>query len=470
MISKSSLWSAQQISKSVNGELSGKADVQISGIGTDTRDDLEDCLFVALAGERFDAHDFVDTAISNGAVACLVDSSRVSAELKEQLSKKCAFISVPDTLTALGDLAHAHRTESNATMIGLTGSNGKTTTKEMIASILSEEFETLKTEGNYNNLIGLPMTLLRLNQEHECGVIEMGMNARGEIRRLAEVTEPEVRLITNIGPAHIGELGSIEQIALAKAEIFEGVRPADTAVYPKDEALLEDLLPTSCKLMSFGNQEDADVSAVSLRHHDAGQDILVRGPEFSFEVTLPYPGIHNATNAAAAVASVIASRPNIKTSSIKSGLEKVANAARRLELTEVGSFLVVDDCYNANGDSMVAAVQTVSAIAKKDNRRWVAVLGEMRELGEWSSSEHRRVGATLAQCGVDVVAAFGKDAAEILNGVNSDKPQQRYEELDMNNLCDWVIAQLQPGDIILVKGSRGSRMERFIERLKSEVE
>ncbi|MEE2900717.1 MAG: UDP-N-acetylmuramoyl-tripeptide--D-alanyl-D-alanine ligase [Myxococcota bacterium] len=470
MISKSSLWSAPQISSSVNGLLSGNANVQISGIATDTRDDLENCLFVALTGDRFDAHDFVEKAITKGAVACLVEGAKISKDITERFSQKCAFISVPDTLKALGDFASAHRQESSASIIGLTGSNGKTTTKEMIASILSEEFETLKTEGNYNNLIGLPMTLLRLEKTHECAVIEMGMNARGEILRLADVTEPEVRLITNIGPAHIGELGSIEQIALAKAEIFEGVRPDDTAVYPKDEALLADLIPKTCKLLSFGSQKNADVSAVSLRHHDSGQDIQLVGPEFSFEVTLPYPGIHNATNAAAAAASVIASRPNIKTSSIKSGLEKVTNAARRLELTRIGSYLVVDDCYNANGDSMIAAIQTVAALAEKDNRRWVAVLGEMRELGEWSVHEHRRVGEALSQCHVALVSTFGADAIEILNGISSEPLEQNHEDLDINKLCDWVVTQLQPGDLILVKGSRGARMERFIERLKSEVE
>ena len=470
MISKSSLWSAPQISSSVNGLLFGNAEVQISGVATDTRDDLENCLFVALSGERFDAHDFLDAAITKGAVACLVEGAKISKDLTERFSKKCAFISVPDTLKALGDFAQAHRQESSASVIGLTGSNGKTTTKEMIASILSQEFQTLKTEGNYNNLIGLPMTLLRLDKNHECGVIEMGMNARGEIRRLAEVTEPEVRLITNIGPAHIGELGSIEQIALAKAEIFESVRPDDTAVFPKDEVLLADLIPKTCKHISFGNQKNADVSAVSLRHHDSGQDIQLIGPEFSFEVTLPYPGIHNATNAAAAVASVIAARPNIKTSSIKSGLEQVTNAARRLEITTVGSYLVVDDCYNANGDSMIAAIHTVAALAQKDNRRWVAVLGEMRELGEWSVIEHRRVGDALSQCGVGLVSTFGAGAEEILIGMGSESSEQNHEELDINKLCDWVITQLQPGDLILVKGSRGAQMERFIERLKSEVE
>jgi UDP-N-acetylmuramoyl-tripeptide--D-alanyl-D-alanine ligase len=470
MIARSSSWTPREVCEAVGGSLSGEAQANIRGIATDTRDELTEYLFVALKGERFDAHDFLDKAVAAGASALLVESDGIDDNEKQLLSKSASIVEVDDSLFALGELAATHRQRSKIPIIALTGSNGKTTTKEMIASILACEHHVLKTEGNFNNLIGLPMTLLGLTSKHDVGVIEMGMNARGEIQRLTQITEPAIGLITNVGPAHIGKLGSMEQVIRAKAELFEGLTPGTTAVFCADDDRFYPLVPDGVQAVTFGFTEGADVCVQSARRSQKGQTLIFRVPEGEFEVELPYPGRHNAINAAAAVASVLALEPKTSFETFRRGLSNVNNAARRLELKQVGSYLVVDDCYNANGDSMVAAIETVASIAEERGVRWVAVLGEMRELGAWSESEHARVGSALCENKVAVAGVFGPEALPMLREISDPSAVCRHEPRDFAQLYDWVNKQLESEDVILVKGSRGTKMERFIEQLQSEVE
>jgi UDP-N-acetylmuramoyl-tripeptide--D-alanyl-D-alanine ligase len=465
VIARSSQWTPREVCEAVCGSLSGAAETLIRGIATDTRDELRDHLFVALRGERFDAHRFVDSALNAGASALLVESAGLDDQEKEALSARTSLVEVQNSLVALGDLAAAHRRKFANPTIALTGSNGKTTTKEMIASILSCEHQVLKTEGNYNNLIGLPMTLLGLDHSHELAVIEMGMNAPGEIARLTEITQPDVGLITNIGPAHIGMLGSLEALISAKAELLDELGSGAVAVVSADHEAIAAKIRPGMKTLTFGSSRKADVCLTETQLTSTGQQLKLRTPNSSLEIYLPYPGAHNAMNAAAAIAAVLALEKNISDESITNGLAQLSNVARRMELRSIGPYLVVDDCYNANGDSMVAAIETVSALAEARGARWVAVLGEMRELGTWSQSEHERVGQTLKDHDVSLLAAFGERAAPMIEGQKSS----RHESEDFEGLCDWIIPLLEAQDLILLKGSRGTRMERFIERLQSEV-
>jgi len=466
VIARSSQWTPRGVCEAVGGSLSGAVDALISGVATDTRDELKDHLFVALKGERFDAHKFVETAIDSGASALLVEKAGLDEQEKTKLANRASLVEVQDSLYALGDLAAAHRRKFKIPIIALTGSNGKTTTKEMIASILDREHEVLKTEGNYNTLIGLPMTLLGLDSRHELGVIEMGMNARGEIARLTEIAAPDVGLITNVGPAHIGMLGSLEEVVLAKAELFDGLSENAVAVASVDHENIASKVRPGMRTFTFGTTPNADVYLEDTQFSPVGQRLFLKTPKGSLEIELPYPGTHNAINAAAAIAAVLAVDADVSNDALINGLRNVSNAARRFDLKSIGDYLVVDDCYNANGDSMVAAIETVSKLATERGSRWVAVLGEMRELGEWSQSEHERVRDSLIANNASAVAAFGKESGPMTVGIK----QSLHEPENFEVLCDWMLSRLQPKDVVLVKGSRGIRMERFIERLESEVE
>lgn len=442
----------------MGGELSGPARRTLLGVSTDTRDPLKGQLFVALVGDRFDAHDFLDKAVNEGAAGLLVARGRAHG-----VPEDVAVIEVDDTLVALGDLARAHRRRLGTPVVALTGSNGKTTTKELLAGILSRSNVTLKTEGNLNNLIGVPMTVLGLEARHAVAVIEMGMNQPGEIARYTEICEPVVGMVINVGPAHIGELGSIEAIAAAKGELYAGLGPDAVRVVNVDDANVV-RVATPGPRRTFGRAAGADVRLVG--HAAIGDDrqrIEVEIDGRTLSVEIPFAGAHNAMNATAAIAAATAAPVAVSDEDIVMGLGAVAPVARRLVPRSIGPYLVIDDCYNANGASMVAALETVAA----RGRRFGAMLGEMRELGTHSASEHRRVGEAAARLGAAFVVTFGPDARAIADGASSVKTH--HEDDDFEAAFAALTAELEDGDVLLVKGSRGIRMERFIDRLEAWV-
>lgn len=449
MIARASQWSAAEVARAVGGALSGPEDLQLTSVSTDTRDALSHSLFVALVGERFDAHDFLDRALDGGASALLV-SRDVAAP------PGVAVIRVEDTLFALGELARAHRARMNTRVIGLTGSNGKTTTKEMLGAILQVGWRTLKTEGNLNNLIGVPMTVLGATPEHEVAVIEMGMNTPGEIGRYTEIADPDVGLVINVGPAHIGRLGSMQAIAEAKGELYAGLRPDAIAVVNADDPWVVKVASVVPRRVTFG-RDRGEVRLLDVVSTEGGQRISVSVDGDRIEGTIPFEGAHNAMNATAAIAAAHALGAPLEWAA--QGLPNAARVARRLSFEAVGPYLVVDDCYNANAASMAAAIETVAARAKREGRRFVALLGEMRELGTFSDQQHEAVGRLAAQH-AQVVASFGP-LAKPIGG--------HHEPEDADALYVWLKAELMDGDVILVKGSRGIRMEQFVERLREEV-
>lgn len=449
MIKRASHWTSSEVARAVGGTLLGPDDLELTGVSTDTRDALEHSLFVALTGERFDAHDFVDRAVEGGASALLV-SKDVS------VPPGVAVIRVEDTLFALGELARAHRGRMNARVIGLTGSNGKTTTKEMLAAVLGVGWKTLKTEGNLNNLIGVPMTVLGMTREHDVAVIEMGMNTPGEIGRYTQIADPDVGLVINVGPAHIGRLGSMEAIAKAKGELYAGLRSDAVAVVNADDPWVVQVASDVARRVTFG-RERGEVRLLNVTDAEGGQKIEVSVAGDRIEATIPFEGEHNAVNATAAIAAAHALGAPLDWAG--SGLPSSARIAGRLSFVTVGPYVLVDDCYNANAASMAAAIKTASARAKREGRRFVALLGEMRELGEFSEEQHASVGRLAAEHAA-LVASFGP-LAKPIGG--------RHEDEDVDALYTWLRSELRDGDLILIKGSRGMRMERFVRRLEEEV-
>lgn len=474
MIARAASFTAAEVHEAVGGRLLGAAARSYAGVSTDTRDALTGLLFVALVGEKHDAHDHLADALQKGAAGLLVSESGW-AKVQAGLQFGAATVHlVPDTLYALGELGKYHHRRLGTPVYALTGSNGKTSTKELLAAILAEGRPTLKTEGNLNNLIGVPLTLLGLTREHQAAVVEMGMNQMGEVARYTEIAEPEVGLVINVGPAHIGELGSLEAIATAKGELYRGLGPDQVAVVNADDPYVarQYVVSRVLRRRTFGRSAFADVQLLSAEPiltpegSDGGQRVrlLVDGVELG--VNIPFAGEHNALNAAAAVAAATA-RPGVDLAQVQAGLPKAQNVGRRLVFESIGPYLVVDDCYNANSASMLAAIQTVTTFAERAGRRVVAVLGEMRELGDYGPGEHEKVGMALVARGVPLVAAFGP-LAEPITRVQPADVASKHEAEDLERLWAWLRPKLAPNDLILVKGSRGARMERVIQKLRDE--
>lgn len=465
MIARASKWTSIEVARAVGGELVGPDRRTFFGVSTDTRDALDGQLFVALVGDNFDAHDFLDRAVAGGAAGLLVQRDRFDKTFADNV----AVVTVDDTLYALGELAKAHRRRLNTPVVALTGSNGKTTTKELLAGIFAAAHSTLKTQGNLNNLIGVPMTMLGIEEGHEVAVVEMGMNQPNEIARYTEIAEPVAGMVINVQPAHIGKLGSLAAIAAAKGELYDGLAKDAVAIVNADDPEVVRIAAarTAGPTRTFGTGEGVDVRLVASSPIDAErQRVTWRVDGVEVVATIPFVGTHNAMNATAAVAAAT-SIPELVAAShddIVNGLAKVAPVARRLLPRAIGPYLVIDDSYNANGASMIAALETVAS----RKSRFGALFGEMRELGSHSESEHRRVGEAAARLGAAFVVSFGGEARAITDAAASAGVSTHHEDDDFEAAYAAVRDVLERGDVLLVKGSRGMRMERFIERLAEE--
>lgn len=436
--------------------------IAFEAVSTDSRRDVGGALFVALRGERFDGHDFVPRALQENAVAVLVE--RV-VEVPEFDSGARQLV-VPDTVRALGDLAAHVRRRLPMRIIGITGSNGKTTTKEMVAAICvaacGSREKVLKTEGNLNNLIGLPLTLLKAVGNEEVGVLEMGMNQPGEIARMTEIARPDVAVVTNVGRAHLERLGSLAGVAAAKGELYAGLpNESVIAVNLEDEWVRRIAEPFRGRHVTFGN--GGDVRAESVR--DNGLD----GVEFELvlasdrrDVRLPHVGAHNVSNALAAAAVTYAMGFSID--AIAAGLAEPPVAAMRMQVHRLESGVtVINDAYNANPDSTEAALRATRRLPGRS----VVVLGDMWELGDGSGGAHREVGARAAALGIDELFAVGTHAEETCAGARSAGMElsQTHAFASVDALADALLTARRPGDVVLVKGSRGMRMEEVVRRL-----
>lgn len=471
MIARAASFLPDEIATATAGQVeagAAPADRPFAGVATDTRDPLENGLFVALVGARHDAHHFLKAAVDAGATGLLVERARFEAAGgRDTVGREVAVFFCADTTWGLGQLGQHHRRRLKTPLIAVTGSNGKTTTKEMLAAIAGVEEVVHATPGNLNNLIGLPLTLLGLEPTHTLCIAEMGMNALGEIARLTEIAEPDLGLVTNVGPAHIGELGSLGKIAEAKGELYRGLPDGAVRVFNADDPRVSAAALALGPGRGFGKAASADVRVLESTPRGEGQDLSlsIDGAELSVQLSLP--GAHNALNAAAAAAAMTApgGPVRVSSSSIASGLAAVKPAHGRLSVKNIGPWRVIDDSYNANAASTLAAISTAQALA--GGGRWVAALGEMRELGTFSEAAHAEVGRAAAEAGAACLAAFGPGAAPAARAFGGPS---RHEAEDFDALADWLMGQLREGDSILVKGSRGSRMERLVERLEAAAD
>ncbi|PLX89413.1 MAG: UDP-N-acetylmuramoyl-tripeptide--D-alanyl-D-alanine ligase [Desulfuromonas sp.] len=375
------------------------ATTEIEGVSTDSRTLQPGELFVPLRGERFDGHAYLSQAVAHGAVACL------SEEIVGGLA--VPVVQVEDSLKALGDLAGFVRRSLAGPLIAITGSSGKTTSKEMLSSILGRTSPGLKSEGNFNNLIGVPLSLFRLQPEHQWAVIEMGMSRRGEIARLAQIAKPQIGIITNVGAAHLEKLGGLSAVAMAKGELFIHLPADGTAVINADDPMVRQLpVANGVRKISFGTGADAEVRATDIEAENGSVRFVLCLEQQKIAVRLPIPGRHNVSNAlaAAAVANVI----GIPSGEIVAGLEEFRPCPGRMELIELpGDIVLLDDTYNANPLSVRAALGALHDLGRPGQR--IAVLGDMLELGALAHELHEEIGQVAAGL-VDRLLVYGTHA------------------------------------------------------------
>jgi UDP-N-acetylmuramoyl-tripeptide--D-alanyl-D-alanine ligase len=435
-------------------------DVAINSVSIDSRKMVSDSLFIAIKGERFDAHDFVaDLAGKAGA-----------ALVSQQIDCKLPQVVVKDTKQALADLAAGWRKRYANPVIGLTGSNGKTTLKEMVAAILAQKGHVLATDGNFNNDIGMPLTLLRVRENHDYAVIEMGANHFNEIDFLTHIARPTVAVINNAGPAHLEGFGDIEGVAKAKGEIFAGLDDAGIAIINADDdyAAYWSSLNKQRQTITFGLTQPADVSG----HYIAGEKLriccntanTVNNTKNMIDVTLQLPGRHNAMNALAATAAVIALGIDLTT--VKQGLEALTSVGGRLAAVEVNEgFHLIDDTYNANPASASAAIDV---LATRQGVR-ILVLGDMGELGENAVVMHKAVGEEAKQAGIDYLFSLGVMSAEACTVFG--QTENAHSALDALVVAlQQQLEQHTTKDVtILVKGSRSMAMEKVVSALSADI-
>ena len=448
---------ANEVVQACRGELvSGDASAKITGVSIDTRTIGPGDLFFALTGENSDGHKFLADALAKGALGVVV-SRKVEAN--------CLAIRVPDTLLALGDLAAYYRSKFRPTVVGVTGSVGKTTTKEMIAAVASANGPVLKNEGNFNNEIGLPLTLLNLAPRHKTAVVELAMRGTGQIAYLAKIAKPSIGVITNIHMSHIELLGSMDAIADAKGELLDFLPSDGAAILNADDAYFEHLSRrASCRLVSFGESPHADVRALSSGIDAKGCcHFEVVTPSGSFDVHIPVPGEHNIKDALAAIA--VGEELGISHESIREALAGFKAPEKRSNvIPSRQGYVVIDDTYNASPASVASAVKTLSMM---EGDRKIAVLGDMLELGDHSIEAHLQIGRTARECGIDMLMAVGELARLIARGaIDAGMPISAVMEFeDSAQAAKEIKSKLRERDVVLVKGSRAMKMERVVEVL-----
>jgi len=448
----------------------------VTGVSLDSRTLRPGDLFVALRGERFDAHAFVGEALARGAGGVVVDhdvSSPLPGAAGGPAAEKVVY-RVPDTLAALHALARAVRRKSGARVIGLTGSVGKTSTKDILRAMAGATRRVVATAANQNNEVGVPLTLLSIEPRTEVAVIEMGMRGVGQIAGLASVAEPDVGLIVNVAPVHLELLGSLEVVARTKAELLSGLRPGGVGVIPQGcDLLAREAARIGCSLVrfSFGARSSgAEVGGWSRPHPLPGRSTLrVWWPEGEVEVELPYVSAYRLHNTVAAAAACFAAGLPLADSLI--GARDTVFSPGRGQEFEVGGVLVVDDSYNANPLAVKAALDALRERARSRPGRALAVLGDMLELGADSRQYHEEVGRYAAAAGVQALWGIGSEAKAIVEGyasaANGGSPGRH--EPDLESAVEDVVGSLQPGDVVLVKASRGMRLERMVEAIRQRL-
>ncbi|MGN7761220.1 UDP-N-acetylmuramoyl-tripeptide--D-alanyl-D-alanine ligase [Paenibacillus sp. 22594] len=455
----------RNIATMCGGELSSAYDMdkRIAGVVTDSRKITPACLFVPLVGEHFDGHDYSAASLAAGAAATLWQRDRGTAPAGD------GVILVDDTLAALQKLSSAYLCQISPQVVAVTGSNGKTTTKDMITALLEGQYKVHKTAGNFNNHIGLPLTILSMSEDIQIAVLEMGMSSRGEIALLASLAPPDVAVITNVGESHLLQLGSRKEIARAKLEIAEGLKPGGLLVYNGDEPLLSEVMaepafhtPEGMKGFRFGLNADNDDYPSGMMTHIGGMTFTSHlYAQRAF--TLPLPGRHNVVNALAALA--VARHYSVSEDSIAEGLSKLKLTGMRIEMMLAASGLtMLNDAYNASPTSMRAAIDVLQGM--KCSGKKIAVLGDMLELGPDEALFHQEIGAYLDPSLTDLVFTYGPLSAHIAKKAEERfGPERVFAFMDKKELTAALLNRIDPKDIVLFKASRGMRLEEVLHSL-----
>jgi len=457
--------------KMLSGDALRWAKQRVRQLNLDSRSIRAGDLFIAIRGDRFDGHDYVAAALSQGAVGAIVHDSYVIPPALLKTGPKSAppfILGVRDPLFAYQQLATHHRSRFDIPLVAVTGSNGKTTTKDMVASVIGQRWRALKTESNFNNRIGVPHTLLGLTSRHEAAVIEMGVDNIGQTTRLSEIARPTIGIITNIGPDHLEFFGGMEGSVQAKAELLDLLPQDGTAILNADDSYFDYLASRArCRVVSFGYSTKADVQA--LHEKSDGLDgttfrLLLPGKARHTTVSMKVQGSHNVANAlaAAAVGLVL----GLSGAAIAQGLARFRPAAMRSQIVMNRGIRVINDCYNANPASMKAAVQLLAQSGT--GRTTIAVLGDMLELGPNSMRLHEEVGAFVAQQGISRLIASGTLGRGLAEGARRAgmEPASILEVADAAAAAAATKAMAVSGDVVLVKASRGMKMEQVVNALQ----
>jgi UDP-N-acetylmuramoyl-tripeptide--D-alanyl-D-alanine ligase len=453
---------AAEIAGITGGILStGKGDAAVDTVTTDSRELDKNNLFIPLAGEKFDGHNFLEDLIRGKKINCAL--AEKSGFEKTAGENGVALIQCSNSLAALGKIGEFHRDSMSPLMVGITGTNGKTTTKELVHAVLSSKYKTHRNHKNYNNEIGVPFTLLNIEKSHEAAVIEMGMNHKGEIERLSKMVKPHIGIITSIGAGHLEFLESVEGVAYAKSEIIKGMGKGSTLILNRETEcfhIVSDLCEDAgIKLVTFGMNSDADIYPESYSPGINSLEVVYKGKK----ITAPLYGRHNAFNLMAAIA--LGEIAGITPPEYASALAGFKNVGGRSDVIDKG-YYIIDDTYNSNPLSSLFAVDSVCEVFP-ENRK-IAVLSDMKELGESSGLYHVKIGEITASRKFDVIVLYGEMAHLYMKGaLNMGFPEDKIFIFDeKEKIATFLKGMLQQGDVVLVKGSRSMKMEDVVKSLK----
>ena len=462
------VWTLSDILNATGGELlCGDPTQAFEAIGIDSRDISPQDVFVAIAGDIHDGHDFVNDVVQQGVSGLIVSREKSpNLPLADWQTRHIACVAVADTTRALGDLAAYHRLRTDVPLTAITGSNGKTTTRQMTAQVVAQKYNTLATIGNYNNQIGVPLTLLRLTDEYEQAVVELGTNSPGEIERLARICAPDIGVVTNVGPAHLEGLGSLDGVMREKEQLIVHLKAGGKAVLNADDHRVYQMANrTQREKLLFGLCEEAAIRATAVTERTGGISFRLHLPDEHLPVALSVAGHFMVLNALAAAA--VGYLLKLSAEEIKAGLESFEPVWGRMDIFQTANGIhIIDDTYNANPESMKAAIETLKSL--RCNNRSLFVAGDMLELGEQSEALHKQVGAWAAAAKIDRLLVTGNFAhAMVAGAINAKMKPADIFTGTRHEIIDALKQSLKPGDWVLIKGSRGAKMDAVVKDLKT---